>query len=460
MPTYDLAVIGGGPGGYVAAIRAAQLGGRVALIERKTLGGTCLNVGCIPTKALLHATGLASQAAEATRMGLQFDKLSLDLRAMIHNKDEIVGRLVRGVAGLMKKNKIEVIEATGCPMGEGRVQVSTPDGSADTIHAQNIIIATGSQPVRPKLFPFDDVHVVTSDAMLSVTKQPQRLLIVGGGYIGCEFACIFRPLGTEVTLVEMMDQLLPGQDDDLAKELTRSLKKMKIKVLTGTKVDSMAVAGDEVKAKLSTGEELAADTALISIGRMPYTEGLRLAEIGVKTDDRGCIVIDDHCRTTAPGLYAIGDVTGKVQLAHVASKQGLVAAEHALGKPTKMNYRVIPACIFTRPEIATVGLTERQAAEQGLNVKVGRFPFAALGKALAIGDTTGFVKLIGDVSTGELLGAAAVGPGATDTIAELAVAIQLEATVDDIAATIHAHPTLPEAWAEAAEQWEGRGIHL
>ncbi len=460
MPTYDVVIIGAGPGGYVAAIRTAQLGGRVAIVERGALGGTCLNVGCIPTKALLHGAALARHAATAAKAGLTFDNLNVDLAAMVKAKDAVVGRLSRGVASLMKKNKIDVIEGTAALAGAGAVAVGKPDGGSHTIHAHNIMIATGSVPITPGTFPFDGQRVLTSDEILSVTEKPERLLIVGGGYIGCEFACIFRPLGVEVIVVEMMDQLLPGQDDDVVKELARSFKRMKVKVLLGTKVEEMSVSEGEVSANLSSGDELMVDLALVCIGRAAYTEGLGLEQAGVQTDESGCIVIDEHCRTSADGIYAIGDVTGRMQLAHVASKQGITAAEHAMGKPSRMSYRVVPACIFTQPEVATVGLTEKQAAEQGLNVKVARFPFAALGKALAIGDTGGFVKLLGDPSTGELLGAAAVGPNAADLIAEMALAMELEATVADVARTIHAHPTLSEAWMEAAEQWAGEGIHF
>ena len=458
MPTYDVVVIGGGPGGYVAAIRAAQLGGRVALVEKKTLGGTCLNVGCIPTKALLHTAGLAAHAADV--QGLTFDGLTTDLAAMVKNKDEVVGKLTRGVAGLMKKNKIEVFEAAGSLAGEGAIALAMADGSTQTINAHNIIIATGSVPVKPKAFPFDDKVVMTSDELLSVTKKPARLLIVGGGYIGCEFACIFGPLGTEVTIVEMMDQILPGQDADIVKEVTRSFKKSRIKMLTGTKVEEMKVSGGEVTVKLSSGDDVTADLALVSIGRSAYTDGLGLETAGVQTDEKNYVVIDDNCRTTAPGIYAIGDVTGKLQLAHVASRQGIVAAEHAMGKQVAMDYNVVPACIFTQPEVATVGLSEAAATEQGLKVKAGKFPFAALGKAMAMGDTSGFVKIVAGEATGQVLGAAAVGPNASDLIAELALAIKLEATVDDVAGTIHAHPTLSESWMEAAEQWEGTGIHF
>lgn len=458
MADYNLIVIGSGPGGYVCAIRAAQLGSRVAIVEERELGGTCLNRGCIPTKALLESAAVLRHARHSARFGVLLRNPSLDLPKAMENKEAVVKKLRNGVAFLMKKNKIDVLVGRGKLFGRREVAVTDSQGSSRTYITEKIVLATGSVPARPKAFPIDGKSVLTSDEMLQLEAVPKSLLVVGGGYIGCEFASMFREFGSEVTIVEMLPRILPLNDDELSAELTRAFKKAGITIHTDTKVEQMTLADGQVKVHLSSGKDQSFEKALISIGRAPVTDALGLEAAGVSVENR-FIAINDHCQTNVLNIYAIGDVTGKMMLAHAASRQGIVAAEHMHGRPARMSYSVVPAAVFTWPEVSNVGLTEAQARDKGVKVKVAKFYFQALGKALVLGDPVGFVKVVADEETGEILGVHMVGPHVSDLIAEAALAMHLEATVGDIAHTIHAHPTLPESLAEAAEGWLGKMIH-
>jgi len=454
---YDLLILGSGPGGYVAAIRAAQLGAKVALIEERELGGTCLNRGCIPTKALIESVHVLSLAQRGEEYGVACENVSPDYASMHARKDDVVKKLRGGVGMLMKKNKVDVIAGRGKLLDRNTIEVAGKDG-ASRVKGKNIIIATGSEPLRLKGFPFDGENVITSDEALAQTEVPKSVLIVGGGYIGAEWASIYSGLGVAVTVVEMMDQLLPRSDTDVAKELLRAFKKAKMKVHLGTKVESVKPGAKGVSCKLSSGDSVTVDKVLVCVGRALNSADIGLEAAGVKTE-KGAIVIDDQCRTSAPTVFAIGDVTAKLMLAHVASRQGIVAAEAAMGRDSRMAYGVVPACVFTNPEIASVGMMNAECAEAGIEIKEATFPFAALGKAQAIGETRGWAKIIAGAKHGEVLGVHVVGPHASDLIAEAALAMSMEATVEEIAHTIHAHPTLPESLMEASESWLGQGIH-
>ena len=454
---YDLLILGGGPGGYVAAIRGAQLGAKVALVEERELGGTCLNRGCIPTKALVESQHVLSLARRGAEFGVVCGDVSPDFGRMMARKDEVVGLLRKGVAGLLKRNKVEVIAGRGKLIDRTTIEVTT-GGDTVKVSAEKIILATGSEPLRIEGFPFDEKTVITSDDALTLETVPKSLLIVGGGYIGAEWASIYRGLGCEVTVVEMMDQLLPRSDTDLAKELFRAFKKAGMSLHLSTKVEGLKVSAKGAACKLSNGQEVLAEKVLVSVGRSLNSENIGLEAVGIETE-RGAIVIDDQCRTSAPNIHAIGDVTAKLMLAHVASRQGIVAAEAAMGQASTMDYRVVPACVFTHPEIGSVGKSNVDCTAEGLEVKEAKFSFMGLGKAQAIGEAHGWAKIIADAKTGEVLGVHIIGPHASDLISEAALAMSMESTVEDIAHCIHAHPTLPESLMEAADGWLGRAIH-
>jgi len=455
---YDLLVLGGGPGGYVAAIRGAQLGAEVGLIEERELGGACLNRGCIPTKALIESVHVLSLARRGAEFGVSCTDVGADYTRMSQRKDAICGRLRKGVGALLKKNKVTVVAGRGKLVDRHTIEVAG-NSERSRVSGENIILATGSEPLRIKGFPFDGRTVLTSDDTLQLEEIPRSILIVGGGYIGAEWASIFRGLGAEVVVVEMMEQLLPRSDNDLAKELFRAFKKSGIEIHLETKVESVNKRGKGALCKLSNGNQVETDKVLVCVGRSLNTADIGLDQVGIKTE-RGAIPVDEHCRTSVPNIYAIGDITAKLMLAHVASHQGIVAAECALGRESRADYRVVPACVFTVPEIASVGLTSNECAAAGINVKEARFPFMALGKAQAMGETDGWAKIIADAGTGEVLGVHIIGFHASDLIAEAALAMAMEATVEEIAHCIHAHPTLPEALMEAGEAWMGQGIHL
>ncbi len=459
MADYDIVIIGSGPGGYVAAARAGQLGAKTAVIEADAVGGTCLNRGCIPTKTLIASARVAALARSAGDYGVKIDGVAVDYAAMAARKDKIVGILRGGIDALLAKRGVDMVRGRGSLADVGTVSVELTDGGSKTLSAAKVIIATGSEPARPGVFKFDGETVLTSQEAVALTSLGSSVIIVGGGYIGCEYAALYANLGLDVTILELLDSILTGQDADVIKHVARGLKRRKVKVNTGVKVTSLERSDDGAQAALEDGRTFESDFALVAVGRKPVTEGLGLDKAGVKMT-RGFIDIDEHCLTSAPAVYAIGDVTGKVQLAHVASAQGIVAVEHALGRESKMDYDVVPSCIFTDPEVASVGLTEDEARKRGVDCKVGQFQVRALGKAQAEGHLEGFVKLLADSSSGRIVGAHIVGAGASEMIAELALAMKTGATAEDIIDTIHAHPTLPEAVKEAAEDIEGRAIHI
>jgi len=459
MPSYDIAVIGAGPGGYVAALRAAQLGASTCLIEKGTLGGTCLNIGCIPTKAILESARLAVAIRGAGRFGLVVPEPQVNYAEVAARKDRIVKKLTSGVRMLLKAAKVAVHQGCGHFLSPTEIEV-VGEGESTKIQARNTVIATGSVAARPAFFGVDGKKVITSDEILALTKLPESLLVIGGGYIGCEFAGALAAFGVRVTVVEMLPRLMPLGDADISKELTKHFKKQGIKVVVDTKIEELTKSDVGVRARLSDGKTLDAELALVSVGRLPYTEGLGLDAAGLALDDRGFIDVDDQCRTSVENIYAIGDVTGRLMLAHVASHQGMVAAEAASGHPAQMRYDAVPAGVFTIPEIGIVGLTEEEARQAGHDLIVGRFPFQANGKALAMEEPEGFVKLVAEAETGVILGAHIIGPHATDLVAEVATAMTAEATVHELAEAIHAHPTTAEAVMEAALATLGRPIHI
>ncbi|MDO7785777.1 dihydrolipoyl dehydrogenase [Desulforamulus aquiferis] len=457
---YKIVIIGGGPGGYVAAIRAAQMGAKVALIERERVGGTCLNWGCIPTKALVAGAELLRKIQSAGEFGITIENKEFNLAKLMERKDAVVNKMVTGINYLLKKNKVDLIPGAA-KLGEtGKVIVELNDGGISELAAENIILATGTKPATIAALGYDGQKVITSNEALILQEVPPELLIVGGGVIGCEFACIFAEMGSRVTIVEAMPTILPFTDRDAARQMQTILKRRGITVKTKAKIERVARTQEGVTAFLEGNEAIYADKVLISIGRTMNVMGLGLEEAGVALGQRGEVIVDEYLKTSVPGVYAIGDITGKVQLAHVASAQGLAAVENIMGQPRKMDYRVIPSCIFTIPEVAGVGLTIQQCEELGLKAKVGKFPFMASGKAAAMGETEGFVKCLADPETDKVLGVHIVGPHATDLISEAALAIKMGATVEQVTQVIHAHPTLAEALLEAAEAVHGRAIHI
>lgn len=457
---YKIVILGGGPGGYVAAIRAAQLGAKVALIEKEELGGTCLNRGCIPTKALVASAEIVHNLKKSQEYGITYDGMKIDFSKMMERKDQIVGRLVAGIHFLIKKNKITLFNGTGRLVSQNQLEITKSDGSREEISAENVIIATGSEPALITSLGYDGETVITSNEALTLKQIPQSILIIGGGVIGCEFACIFTELGTEVTIVDIMPSILPGVDQDIAKSMQSLFKRRKIKVKTKAKIQAILKNPGQVTAVLESGEEISAEIVLISIGRTLNSSGIGVDEVGVELGAKGEIRVDSTLKTNIPGIYAIGDVTNKIQLAHVASAQGITAVENIMGAEIEMNYDIVPSCIFTSPEVAFVGLSSQQAEKLGIPFKTGKFPLMALGKAQAAGETDGFVKIIAEPKTNKILGVHIMGSHATDLIAEATLAMQLGATVSQLAETIHAHPTIAEAMMEAAEAVNDRCIHL
>jgi len=456
-----LAILGAGPGGYVAAIRAAQLGAQVTIIEQDEVGGTCLNWGCIPTKTLK-----ASADALATVKGLGDYGIELhgnivpDLSRMIDRKNKVVSTLVKGIKGLFTSWGIVVKNGRGTLQAPGEISVVLKDGSTEIVTADSIIIATGSRPSDIPTLPFDGKHVISSTEALEIRDIPGSLLVVGAGVIGCEFACIFRELGSEVTIVEALPHAVATEDGEISLILEKELKKKKIKLITGKTVEKIGIQEDGVHALLSDGKEVVAEKVLVSIGRTLNTDGIGIEKLGILTGTRGEILVNERMQTNVTGVYAIGDVTGRMLLAHKASAEGIVAAKNIMGIPCSMDYQVIPAAIFTSPEIASVGLREEQAEDQGITFRKGLFPFRALGKAHAMGEITGIVKILSDASTDRIIGAHIIGTHAADLIHEAAVAMKAGLKARDLAEMIHAHPTLSEALMEAAEDVNGEAIHL
>jgi dihydrolipoamide dehydrogenase len=466
MP-YDLVVIGSGPGGYVCAIRAAQLGMKVAVVEKdKTFGGTCLNIGCIPSKALLHASEQFEEAGHAfEKMGIKVGTPKLDLAAMMKFKDEGVDGNVKGVAFLFKKNKIDNFQGTGRITAPGKVEVKGANGKTETLDAKAIVIATGSDVARLRGIDIDEKRIVSSTGALVLEKVPERLLVIGAGVIGLELGSVWRRLGSQVTVVEFLDRILPGIDNEVARQSQRLLEKQGIKFRLASKVTGVDAAGKKLKASVEpaaggAAETIDADVVLVSIGRVPFTEGLGLEEAGVKKDNKGRVVVDAHYATNVPGIYAIGDVIAGPMLAHKAEDEGVAVAEILAGQAGHVNYDVIPNVVYTFPEIASVGKSEEELKQAGVAYNAGKFPFTANGRAKANQQTDGFVKILADAKTDRVLGVHIVGTDAGNMIAEAAVAMEFGAASEDIARTCHAHPTLPEAVKEAALAVNKRSIHM
>jgi len=457
VETFNVVVIGAGPGGYPAALRAAQLGASVALVEREFLGGTCLNYGCIPSKALIHTSDLYAQMRSSGNLGLQADDATFDYAAMAERKDQVVRGLRGGVKQLLAANGVRVFEGIGWFETRKRVVVNSKSGN-EAIGAEKVIIATGATSSMPGFLPRHE-RVVESRAFLDLKSAPARALVLGGGVIGCEFACMLAQLGVQVTIVEILEDIVAFLDADVRRELRRQMEKtLGIRILTGTSLENIT-ADDRAVRGTAGGETLEADLLLAALGRKPVTNELQLENAGVKTNQNGFIEVDDYGMTPMSNIYAIGDVTGGPQLAHAATSQGLVAAQNTCTRSRRKNEKLIPYCIFTSPEVAAVGLTEEAARQQGREVKTGKFNFAALGKAQAIGHPSGFVKWVADARTEQILGAQVIGLQATDLIAEATTAIRAEFTATELAQTIHCHPTLAEAWMEAADVLLGEPIH-
>ncbi len=455
-----LTVLGAGPGGYVAAIKAAQLGAEVTVIEESEVGGTCLNRGCIPTKTLIASAEALHKTKNAHSFGLDLDgNVSPNIQKIVERKNKVVGIQVKGIRGLFKSWGVRLIEGRGIIANPKKISVTLKDGSKEEVDTDKIIIATGSRPAQIPVFPFDGKKILSSDNAINPDTIPESLLIVGAGVIGCEFAFIYKEFGSDVTMVEMMPRAVSTEDEEISSLLERELKKNKIKLLTDTSVEKVDIKDKGVSAQLSGGKDIEAEKVLVSIGRAINSENIGLEQVGVNKGPRGEIIVDSGMQTNIEGIYAIGDVVGGIMLAHLASKEGIVAVENAMGGNSEVNYDVVPAAIFTSPEIGSVGLRENQAVEKGLKYNVGRFHFRALGKAHAMGEIAGLFKIIADKETDKILGAHIIGPHASDLIHEVALAMEKGLTVKDIAHTIHAHPTLSEGIMEAAEDVHDSAIH-
>jgi len=464
MPDFDyqLVVIGSGPGGYIAAIRAAQLGLKTAIVEKdKTLGGTCLNVGCIPSKALLSSTEYLHFARERfAAHGIIAGKIEVDLAAMMKRKSEVVGRLTSGVAYLMKKNKIEVVKGLGRLVDGNTVEVTGEDGAKRTLKTQNILLATGSVPVELPFLKFDGKRVISSDQAIALDAAPKTMLVIGAGAIGLELGSVWARLGAEVTVIEFLPRIAAlGFDAETSKILQRNLEKLGMKFELSTKIESAKVTGTGVELQGVKGDAKVAyqaDLVLVAVGRKPFTTGLDLDKAGVKLTERGRIAVNDHWQTSVASIYSIGDVIDGPMLAHRAHEEGVAVAERLAGKPGHVNYEVIPGVIYTAPEAAGVGITEEEAKERKIDVRVGKFVFTANGRAIASDTTEGFAKIIADAKTDRVLGAHIVAANASELIAETVLLMEYRGSAEDLARTIHAHPTMSEAVMEAALAVDGR----
>jgi dihydrolipoyl dehydrogenase len=464
MSDYDVIVIGAGPAGYVCAIRAAQLGLKTAIVDKQWLGGVCLNVGCIPSKALLRNADVAHILRERGKeYGFSFDNLNLDYGVAVKRSRQVSDRLVKGVAFLMKKNNIDVHMGAAKVTARDAVEVTDSEGKTSNLSAKNIVIATGATTMVPPAWKVDGKHILTYLEAILQPALPKSAIIIGAGAIGVEFATIWNSYGVQVTIVEMLPRLVPLEDEEVSAELTRAFAKRKINALVGHRVEALEAtdAGVTLRASSEKGQvTLEAEQALVAIGFRPNSRGLGLEELGVKISDKGAIEIDEGMATNVPGIWAIGDVTAKLMLAHVGSAQGIICAETIAGVETiTLNYEMMPRATYCQPQVASFGLTESQAKERGIDVKVGRFPFQANGKALGLGDYAGWVKIITDAKYGEILGGHMIGPEVTELLPELTIAQMMELTTAEIARNVHAHPTLSEALMEAAHAAEGHAIH-
>src|SRR3984885_6856783 len=465
---YDVVVIGSGPGGYVGAIRCAQLGLKTAIIEKyDTLGGTCLNVGCIPSKALLDSSEHYHNAAHVfSTHGIKLDNLQVDLPQMMKRKVEVVAANTSGIAYLMKKNKIDSFQGVGSFVDKNTIKITKADGSEETISGKNVIIATGSKPSSLPFLPIDKKRIITSTEALTLTEVPKHLILIGGGVIGLELGSVYARLGAKVSVIEFMDGIIPTMDKGLGKELQKVLTKLGMEFYLGHKVTGASVKGKEVTVSFDNpkGEkmELKGDHCLVAVGRIAYTDGLGLDKIGITVEERGRkITVDEHLETSVKGIYAIGDVIRGAMLAHKAEDEGTLVAESIVGQKPHINYNLIPGVVYTWPEVAAVGQTEEQLKEKGVSYKTGSFPFKASGRARASGDLDGFVKVLADTTTDEILGVHMIGPRAADMIAEAVAAMEYRASAEDVSRMSHAHPTYTEAMREAClAATENRAIHI
>ncbi|MFN8477739.1 MAG: dihydrolipoyl dehydrogenase [Kouleothrix sp.] len=466
---YDVVVIGAGPGGYVAAIRSAQLGLKTAIVEREYWGGVCLNIGCIPTKALLHSADLLEEARDSKQFGIVIPQVDVDWGGVMKYKEKVVKQMTGGVNFLMKKNKIDTYNGSAKFVDRTTISVTSSDGKESRVTAKNIIIATGSQPraLPPIGGVFDEDRIISSTGALALSAVPKSIIIVGAGAIGVEFASAFRAFGAQVTIIEALPRLVPVEDEEISAELARAFNKRGIKVFTGAKLTKIDKGDGQVTATFTDADgkeqQLTAERLLLGIGRAPNTKDLGLEAAGVELDQRGFVKVDEFLKTNVPGIYAIGDVAVTTPwLAHKASAEGIMVAEEIAGHTVQpINYRKVPGCTYSNPEIASVGLTEAQAREQGYDVKIGKFPFSANGKATILGQRNGFIKIVAEKKYDEVLGVHIIGPHATELIAEGGVALSHEATAESLMRTIHAHPTLYEALGEAEHATaEGAAIHI
>ena len=465
MKNYDVIVIGAGPAGYVCAIRSAQLGLNTAIIDKQWLGGVCLNIGCIPSKALLKNAEVAHTLRERGKeFGFSFENLKLDYDVAVKRSRKVSNRLTKGVGFLMKKNKIDVHMGTAKILDRDKVEVIDSDEKTVTLQAKNVVVATGARAMVPPGWEVDGEQILTYTEAILQERLPKSVIIIGYGAIGVEFGTIWNSFGVEVTIVEMLPNIVPLEDEEVSAELAKSFKKQGIKVMTDHKVESVEAKDGSVEIQVSNnGEEktLQAEQALVAIGVKPNSNNLGLEDLGVKVSERGMVEIDDKMATSVPGVWAIGDVTGKLMLAHVGSAQGIVCAENISGVETiTLDYEMLPRVTYSQPQVASFGITEDMAKERGYEVNTGRFPFQANGKALGLGDSTGWVKIITDAKYGEILGAHMIGPEVTELLPELTLAQMMEITTAEIARNVHAHPTLSETLMEAAHAAEGHSIHI
>ena len=461
MAHYNVVVIGTGPGGYVAAIRAAQLGLKTAVVEKDELGGTCLNWGCIPTKSWVVTAHLYEQIKRAKEYGIVVGEPQIDWTALVARKNKIVKQLTGGVKQLLAGRQVDIYKGAGKLTAANRIAVARTEGGTEEITTDHIILATGAYATLPPGWSLDGERVIGSKEALDLSQQPKRIAILGGGVIGCEFACFFAAIGTQTTVIEMLPRLVMAEDEEISAALEREMKKKKVALHLGTMVEDRRDNADgSITLTLAGGKTIDVDTVLIATGRRPWSEGLGLDTVGISRADRGKIAVNDKLQTSVPNIYAIGDVTDIKQLAHFASAQGKAAAEIIAGHAAQTSWRAVPAATFTSPEIASVGLTEAEARAEGRTVKVGRFPFRAHGRNIADGETTGFVKIVGDADSGQILGTSIFGAKASELIHEASLAIGADLDVSAVAQAIHAHPTMMEVLGEAAEDADGRAIHL
>ncbi|MEE8500195.1 MAG: dihydrolipoyl dehydrogenase [Kiloniellales bacterium] len=464
---YDVVVIGGGPGGYVCAIRAAQLGLKTACVEKRgSLGGTCLNVGCIPSKALLHASERFAEAGhELGKLGITLGKVGLDLGTMMAHKDKVVGELTKGIAFLLKKNKVDYVKGAASLSGPGALMVTDEAGRETELAAENIVIATGSDHMDLPGIAIDERRIVSSTGALALAKVPKHLIVVGAGYIGLELGSVWRRLGAEVSVVEFLDRILPGMDAEIAKNFQRVLGKQGLKFhlstkVTGAKASKGGVTLSVEPAQGGEAQAMKADVVLVAIGRRPYTQGLGLERAGVELDGAGRVAVDGRFQTNIAGIYAIGDVIAGPMLAHKAEEEGVALAELLAGQSGHVNYETVPGIVYTWPEVAAVGKTEDELKDSGVDYEIGKFPFSANSRARCTAETEGFVKILSDAKTDRILGAHIIGPDAGTLIHEVVIAMEFGASAEDLARSFHGHPTLNEAVKEAALAVEGRAIHI